>query len=212
MTNLLWHQLKIFISIAYNFENFWSYFLENLSILFSSCAINFYVQSTIVFVNFVHRFFFVFSASYLHSELMVTATKFSLFIQTNYEQNTHGSLWTKMAIIYERRWDTLQYRMQKLKNWFYLFSCIWVKLSCIIRPVNAKKLIKSKVWLYIIFALHSNFWFWQFRVCITSCPSKSTLQISASTFEIHRPMLLYRTVCRTLYCMWPSFGYFSTVI
>ena len=56
MTNLLWHQLKIFISIAYNFDNFWSYFLENLSILFSSCTINFYIQLTIVFFNFVYSF------------------------------------------------------------------------------------------------------------------------------------------------------------
>jgi len=123
MNNLLWHQLKIFISIAYSFDNFWSYFLENLSILFPSCTINFYIQLTIVFVNFVYSFcqfcawiFFVFSASYLHSELMITATKFSLSIQTNYEQNTHGSIWTKMAIIDERRWVTLQYRMQKLKK------------------------------------------------------------------------------------------------
>ena len=28
----------------------------------------------------------------------------------------------------------------------------------------------------------------------------------------HGPLLLNRTDCRTLYSMWPSFGYFSTVI
>ena len=60
MNNLLWHQLKISISIAYSFDNFWSYFLENLSILFPSCTINFYIQLTIVFVNFVHGFFLFF--------------------------------------------------------------------------------------------------------------------------------------------------------
>ena len=115
--------------------------------------------------------------------------------------------------LYELKWQLLmkeggihcKIECKSLKKWSCWFSCIWAKLGCIIRPVNAKKLIKSKVWLYIIFALHSNFWFWQFRVCITSCPSKSTLQISASTFEIHRPMLLYRTV-------WPSFGYFSELL
>ena len=130
MNNLLWHQLKISISIAYSFDNFWSYFLENLSI--------FYMQLTIVFVHFDYSFcqfcawiFFVFSASYLHSELMITATKFSLSIQTNYEQNTHGSIWTKMAIFDERRWDTLQNRKQKLKNDFVYFAAFklnWVAL------------------------------------------------------------------------------------
>ena len=29
---------------------------------------------------------------------------------------------------------------------------------------------------------------------------------------MHGPLLLDRTVCRTLYSMWPSFGYFSIVI
>ena len=28
----------------------------------------------------------------------------------------------------------------------------------------------------------------------------------------HEPLLLDRTVCLPLYSMWPSFGYFSTVI
>ena len=28
----------------------------------------------------------------------------------------------------------------------------------------------------------------------------------------HEPLLLDRTVCLPLYAMWPSFGYFSTVI
>ena len=186
MNNLLWHQLKISISIAYSFDNFWSYFLENLSILFPSCTINFYIQLTIVFVNFVYSFcqfcawiFFVFSASYLHSELMITATKFSLSIQTNYEQNTHGSTRTKMAIIDERRWVTLQYRMQKLKKWSYLFSCIFVKLGCMIRPVYAKKFIKSKVWHYIISDLHSSFWFSEFasQVALQKVPFKFLLPL-----------------------------------
>ena len=38
------------------------------------------------------------------------------------------------------------------------------------------------------------------------------VKLRRRTVFIHGPLLLDRTVCRTLYSMWPSFGYFSTVI
>ena len=123
--------------------------------------------------------------------------------------------------IYELKWPFLMKAggihcnigCKSLKKWSCLFCCNWAKLVCIIRPVLKSWLNpKQEVWLYIIHICFTQ-QFLVLRVCITICPSKSTLQISASTFEeINEPILLYRTVCRTLYSIWPSFGYFSELL
>ena len=89
--------------------------------------------------------------------------------------------------LYELKWQLLMkergihcyIECKSLKKWSCSFSCIWVKLGCIIRPVYAKKLIKSKVWLYIISALHSNFWFSEFasQVALQKVPFKFLLPL-----------------------------------
>ena len=186
MNNLLWHQLKISISIAYSFDNFWLYFLENLSILFPSCTINFYIQLTIVFVNFVYSFcqfcawIFLFFLHPIYTQSLWLLLQNSAYLYKQIMNRIHMDL-------YELKWQLLMkegglhcnIECKSLKKWSCLFSCIWVKLGCIIRPVYAKKLIKSKVWLHIIFALHSNFWFSEFgsQVALQKVPFKFLLPL-----------------------------------
>ena len=89
--------------------------------------------------------------------------------------------------LYELKWQLLMkegglhcnIECKSLKKWSCLFSCIWVKLGCIIRPVYAKKFIKSKVWHYIISDLHSSFWFSEFasQVALQKVPFKFLLPL-----------------------------------
>ena len=131
--------------------------MENLSILFSSCTINFYIQLTIVFVNFVYSFcqfcawIFLFFLHPIYTQSLWLLLQNSAYLYKQIMNRIHMDL-------YELKWQLLMkegglhcnIECKSLKKWSCLFSCIWVKLGCIIRPVNAKKLIKSKVWLCIL--------------------------------------------------------------
>ena len=138
MNNLLWQQLKIFISIAYNFDNFWSYFLENLSILFPSCSINFYIQLTIVFVNFVYSFcqfcawIFLFFLHPIYTQSLWLLLQNSAYLYKQIMNRIHMDL-------YELKWPLsmkesgIHYNIEckSLKNdlvYFPAFELNWVAL------------------------------------------------------------------------------------
>ena len=52
------------------------------------------------------------------------------------------------------------------------------------------------------------------KICKKGCNFLLSLQmkILARSMFMHGPLLLDRSVCLPLFAMWPSFGYFSTVI
>ena len=112
---------------------------------------------TIVFVNFVYSFcqfcawIFLFFLHPIYAQSLWWLLQNLAYLYKQIMKRIHMDL-------YELKWQLLMkeggihcnIECKSLKKWSCLFSCIWVKLGCIIRPVNAKKLIKSKVWLYII--------------------------------------------------------------
>ena len=68
-------------------------------------------------------------------------------------------------------------------------------------PPRSSKYVKmSSNTLYVQYSIILSLYISIYRVNVYLCSL------------MHEPLLLDRTVCRTLYSMWHSFGYFSTVI
>ena len=170
------------------------------------------IQLTIVFVNFVYSFcqfcawIFSFFLHPIYTQSLWLLLQNSTYLYKQIMKRIHMDL-------YELKWPLLMKEggihynreCKSLKKWSCLFSCIWVKLGCIIRPVNAKKLIKSKVWLYIISDLHSSFWFSEFasQVALQKVPFKFLLPLLSNYIDHrHRHFTMHSLALAILVNYW----------
>ena len=166
------------------------------------------MQLTIVFVHFDYSFcqfcawIFLFFLHPIYTQSLWLLLQNSAYLYKQIMNRIHMDL-------YELKWPFLMkeggiHCKIELKNDlvdFPAFELNWVALL-------DQWMLKS--WLNQKFGFIS---YLLYTAILQSCPSKSTLQISASTFEqINRQLLLYRTICRTLYSIWPRFGYFSELL